>query len=163
MRTIMSQTQIFSPEQIKPLYDEIVPAYRAAFAGEPWYEVSKCADEQLRCVGGLSSLAVGANCDLCDRRPSLPAYGDVEIVERFEALADIRPTAWYVEQSEKGLTLGAIAWKATPAEIAEEKYSDVPGMSSWMEANLGIDEIMWLDEVFANTEYKPRGNLENFQ
>lgn len=158
----MSEFDFYSPDEVRILYGEIVPAYQAAFAGEPWYEVTKCADEQLRCVGGLSSLVVGAVCDMCDRRPNLPAYELDEMVERFEELAETHPTAWYVEQNAKGLTLGAIAWRATPAIIAEEKYADVPSMGNWMEAILGSDEIMWLDEVFADKKLKPRGNLKNF-
>lgn len=158
----MRESNFHSPDEVKSLYGEIVPTYQAAFAGEPWYEVTKCADKQQRCVGGLSSVAVGAVCDMCGECPSLPAYEVDEMAERFDALAETRPTAWYVEQNEKGLTLGAIAWKATPAIIAKEKYDDVPGMAGWLETNLGSNEIMWLDEVFANKELKPRGNLQNF-
>lgn len=36
-----------APDEAREKYDAIIPAYQAAFAAEPWYEVSKC--------GGCSS------------------------------------------------------------------------------------------------------------
>lgn len=158
----MSECNFYSPEEIKPLYGEIVPAYQAAFAGEPWYEVSKCADRLQRCVGGLSSIAIGTSCELCGNCPNQPAYEADELVERFEALATSRPTAWYTEQSESGVTIAAIAWTATPNTIAIEKYQDVPEMKDWLETTLGTDDIVWLDEVFANKALKKTGNLSEF-
>ena len=158
----MSGSNFYTTDEVKPLYGEIVPAYQAAFAGEPWYEVSKCADQLQRCVGGLSSLAVGASCELCGGCPALPAYEADGLVNRFNNLATSRPTTWYVEQNGQGVTLAAIAWKANPAVIAGEKYSDAPQMAEWLNEELGVDEVMWLDEVFANKDLKPRGNLQNF-
>jgi hypothetical protein len=158
----MSECNFYTPDEVKSLYGDIVPAYQAAFAGEPWYEVSKCADQLQRCVGGLSSLAVGASCELCGGCPDLPAYEADELVKRFDGLAASRPTTWYVEQNGKGATLAAIAWKANAEVIANEKYSDAPEMAKWLNAELGSDEVIWLDEVFANKDLKPRGNLQNF-
>ncbi len=159
----MSECNIYTPNEIKSLYGEIVPAYQAAFAGEPWYERSKCADQLQRCVGGLSSLAIGASCELCGSCPELPAYEADELMSRFNNLATSRPTTWYVEQNGQGVTLVAIAWKAKSAVIADEKYSDEPEMAEWLNEKLGVDEVMWLDEVFANKDLKPRGNLQNFR
>lgn len=173
----MSEGNFYTPDEVKPLYYEIVPAYQAAFAGEPWYEVSKCADQLQRCIGGLSSLAIGTTCELCGNCPNRPAYETDELVERFEALAASRPTAWYTEQNGDGLTLAAVAWRATPSVIAKEKYADVPEMKDWLSdyfstplkraaQKVGIrtrePQIMWLDEVFANKQIKPKGNLRNF-
>ena len=158
----MSTENFYTPEKVRPLYGEIVPAYQAAFAGDPWYEVSKCAGEQVRCVGGLSSLVVGATCNLCGGCPTRPAYEEAETIERFEAVAASRPMAWYAEQNEFGVTLAAIAWKAPPSVIAIEKYSDVPGMDEWLRTMIREPQIMWLDEVFANRQLKPKGNLQNF-
>lgn len=158
------QKNFYTPDRVKPLYGEIVPAYQAAFAGWPWYEVSKCADEseRQRCVGGLSALAISSLCDTCGLCPSLPAYETDELVRSFDTVAASRPTAWYAEQNGEGLTMAAVAWRATPFVIAEEKYSGVPEMSDWLDWALGNDEIMWLDEVFANKALKQRGNLQNF-
>lgn len=161
----MKKGNFYTPEQVKPLYGEIAPAYQAAFAGEPWYEVSKCADSDLpkRCVGGLSSVAVGSTCNVCEGTPIRPAYETAELTARFENLASTRPTAWYTEESPEGLTLAAVAWRAAPSTIANEKYPDVPQMSAWLEETLGTGDIAWLDEVFANKDLKGAGNLRNFR
>lgn len=158
----MSTGNFYTPEEIKPLYGELVAAYQVAFAGPPWNEVSKCADERSRCVGGLSTLAVGTLCNACELRPSRPAYEAGELLTRFNTLGSSRPTAWYAEQNELGLTMAALAWKALPSDIAVEKYSDVPEMNDWIVDTLGNTPILWLDEVFANRQLKPEGNLQNF-
>ncbi len=156
------QKNFYTPDKVKPLYGEIVPAYQAAFADEPWYEVSKCADERQRCVGGLSAVAIGSICTMCEMCPSRPAYETDELIGRFDTVAASRPTAWYAEQNGEYLTMAAVAWRATPSIIAKEKYSDVPEMSDWLNTTLGNNEIMWLDEVFANKALKQSGNLQNF-
>ncbi len=158
----MSVGNLYTPRAVVPLYSDLVPAYQAAFAAEPWYEVSKCADRFQRCAGGLSSLALGATCELCDNCLVRPAYETDEMIDRFNALGASRPTAWYVEQNGSGVTLAAVAWAVKSGIVANEKYSDVPAMTKWLEDKLGSDEIMWLDEVFANKELKPKGNLQNF-
>ncbi len=160
----MSESNFYTPEEIKPLYGEIVPAYQVAFAASPWNEVTKCADESLRCVGGLSALAVGTMCDTCGLCPARPAYEADELIGRFDAVGLSRPTAWYAEQNEAGVTMAAVAWEATPSVIAEEKYKDVPAMDEWLASRFSTQDsqIMWLDEVFANRQIKPRGNLQNF-
>ena len=158
----MSNNNFYTPKEVRPLYGEIVPTYQEAFAVPPWNEVSKCADEQVRCDGGLSAIAIGNLCNTCGLCPTRPAYEADELTERFEALGLSRPTAWYAEQNELGLTMGAVAWKALPSVIAIEKYADVPEMSDWMVDKLGNEPVMWLDEVFANRKLKSKGNLQNF-
>lgn len=158
----MSTSNFYKPEAVVPLYGDIIPAYQKAFAGGPWYEVSKCPDRLQRCAGGLSALAIGSSCELCGDCPILPAYEAAELIDRFENLAASRPTAWYVEQNDNGVTLAALAWKAKATTIANEKYSDVPAMAEWLNNNLGGNDVMWLDEVFANKELKARGNLQRF-
>lgn len=158
----MSEGNFYTPEGVWPLYAQIIPAYQAAFAGEPWYEVSKCADQMSRCAGGLSPLQIGALCIRCDKTPSRAAYEQRELEDRFDALGSSRPTSWYIEQNEAGVTLAAVAWSATPATIAKEKYADVPEMSDWLGRMFGKDEIILLDEVYANRALKPKGNLSNF-
>lgn len=160
---LMKEIQIFySPEELPT--NKIIPAYQEAFAGEPWYEVSKCADSAdiQRCIGGFSSLSIGTCCGLCGERITRPAYEADELEVRFTKLASTRPTAWYVEENELGTTLAALAWKATSEIIATEKYADVPEMRTWMRERLGERPIMWLDEVFADRKKKPKGNLQNF-
>jgi hypothetical protein len=152
----------YTPEEVRPLYCEIVPAYQKAFTAPPWNEVSKCVDEQARCDGGLSSIAIGSLCNMCGLCPVRPAYEADELTERFDALGSSRPTAWYAEQNVLGFTMGAVAWRAQPSAIAIEKYADVPEMSDWIIDRLADEPVMWLDEVFANRQLKPKGNLQNF-
>ncbi len=158
----MSNNNFYTPETVRPLYGEILPAYQEVFAVPPWNEVSKCVDEQLRCDGGLSDVEVGGLCNTCGLCPTQPAYEADELIERFDALGLSRPTAWYAEQNDLGLTMAAVAWKALPSEIATEKYADVPEISDWIVDKLGEEPVMWLDEVFSNRKLKSRGNLQNF-
>ena len=159
----MIECNFYSPEEIKPFYDEIVPAYQSAFAGDPWYEASKCPDLLKRCIGGLSSIAVGSMCSVCDECPTQPAYEASELIARFEAISATRPTAWYTERTKAGLTLAAIAWEASASTIAREKYNDVTEMSGWLINKLGSEPVVWLDEVFANRALKTSGNLARFR
>lgn len=158
----MSNNNFYTPEAIRPLYSEIVPVYQEAFAVPPWSEVSKCVDVQTRCEGGLSATAIGKICNMCGLSPMRPAYEVDELIERFDALGLSRPTAWYTEQNDLGITMAALAWKASPVDIAAEKYGDVPEMADWMVDTLGDGPTMWLDEVFANRQIKSRRNLQNF-
>lgn len=159
-------------------YEELIPVYQAAFAANPWNEVSKCVGENksILCVDGLSALAVGQFCEDCTASPGLPAYEPQQLRDKFLELED-RGSVWYVEKGDKGVTLGAVAWKATPSEIAKAKYSGDEEMKEWLQRrfstipqrikrslNLQVKEpeIVWLDEVFSNREIKPSGNLKNF-
>jgi len=142
-----------------------VPVYQVAYAGNPWYEVSKCADTEKtrRCAGGLSSLALGQTCEICGNSPSEAAYKAEELIKTFKEVAERRPSTWYTEEGEVGLTLAAFAWTATPLVIANEKYSDVPAMKDWLSDNFGSNNLLWLDEIFADLEKSPSGNLANFK
>ncbi len=158
------QGNFYNPEDVKPFYGEIAPTYQRAFAGDPWYEVSKCVDENdiQRCIGSFSNLSIGEMCDVCNNCPIVEAYEQKELIDKFEFIASTRPTAWYTERNEEGMTLAAIAWKETAQTIARERYADVPEMEPWMNEVLGTEEIIWLDEVFADKAKQPTGNLKNF-
>lgn len=158
----MSNNNFYTPEAVRPLYGKIIPAYQEAFSASPWSEVSKCVDKMVRCEGGLSAVDIGSICSTCNLRPERPAYEVDELTERFDTLGMSRPTAWYVEQNQCGLTMATVAWKALPSDIASERYTDVPEMGDWMTNELGNKPVMWLDEVFANRQIKSRGNLRNF-
>lgn len=159
----MNTYSFYRGEQVRPFYGLVVPAYQRAFAGWPWHEVSKCADADQQCVGGLSKLAVGHYCQTCNARTAQPAYEADELCDRFDRLAAIRPVSWFLEGNGQGVNLFALAWRATPAQIAEDKYGDVPEMKYWLEDTLGDEPIVWLDEVFADKQVQPVGNLRNFK
>lgn len=151
----------YTPNQVRPYYSEITPVYQAAFAGEPWYEVSKCTDKLQRCADGLSAIAIGQTCDTCLASPSRPAYEETDLVDRFENIAATRPTDWYLERSGDNLALASVAWKATPSVIAQEKYTD-PTMQKWLNELLGPEPIVWLDEIFADRTIRQKDNLKRF-
>lgn len=142
----------------------VIEPYRNAFKGEPWFEVSRCRDEQTpqRCPGGLSRIEIGKGCGTCLLTPTRPAYEREELLDRFAAIEEARPTRWYAESVEGNLAVVALAWLARPSEVAAEKYSDVPAMKDWMEDRLPNEPIVWLDEVFADRSVRERGNLNNF-
>lgn len=154
----------YTGQEAQAIYPEIIPVYRAAFAGEPWFEVSKCEDtaDIQRCIGGFSSQEIGQSCADCSLSLVRPAYEVQELVGRFDKVSDLVPTAWYTEGDGNGLNLAAFVWKANTDFIADEKYSDVPEMKKWLSVNLGNNPILWLDEIFADRTKKPFGNLANF-
>ncbi len=159
----MYEKLLLSNRDARRYYDELIPAYQEAFGGEPWYEVSKCADKALRCAGGFSAIAVGSLCGVCERYPRKPAYEDAELIESFEQLGETKKTVWYLEKNDAGVALAAIAWVANARTTNEARYANTPGMDDWIEANVQAGEYAWLDEVFAQKSLRPTGNLNNFR
>lgn len=158
----MNECNFYSPKEIRPMFDSIVPVYQVAFAGSPWYEVSKCVDAEQRCLSGLSSLSIGTMCNTCGGCPNQPAYEADELIARFETIGQRRPTVWYIEKTEGEIALAALAWRASPGVIAREKYAQQPQMEEWLELTLQNQTVGWLDEVFADRTVRPEGNLKNF-
>jgi len=167
----------YSPEEVRAQYAEIIPAYQSAFADEPWNEVSKCVDEQQRCIGGFSPVAIGTLCLTCDKRPQQPAYDDCELNTYFDRVGEMRDAIWYVERDQGRIAMAALAWRATPGAIAEAKYPGQPAMRQWLKSSLVANQrslnevkksnnkegkVVWLDEVFANKQIRSAGNLRNF-
>lgn len=166
------RAQFLSPRQARKQYDEIIPVYQAAFAGEPWYEVSKCGT----CSTGYSRQEPGCECEVCGNLTSEAAYTTEELLERFDMLGETRPTCWYTEREADGkLAFAAMAWRATARQISEEKYDSAPEMADWLRERyprenklartLGVatGDLLWLDEVFADYSVRARGNLDNFR
>ena len=158
--------ELYTPGEVGPFYDELALTYQQGFAKPPWREVSKCVDPGRfqRCVGGFSALAVGKMCNQCGHRTQELAYPRDKLVAEWECMAQTYPTAWYLERFANGggTTLAALAWCATATEIGAERYGDVPAMDAWLPRVLGDDKVMWLDDVFANTQLHPTDNLHNF-
>ena len=166
------KAQFLSPRQARKQYDEIIPVYQAAFAGEPWYEVSKCDT----CPTGYSRQEPGCECEVCGNPTGEAAYATKELFERFDMLGETRLTCWYTEREPNGeLAFAAMAWRATVEQISEEKYEGAPEMADWLRERyprknklaqaLGgtVYDLLWLDEVFANRSVRTQGNLDNFR
>lgn len=153
-----------APDEARERYDAIIPAYQAAFAVGPWYEVSKCSG----CSSGYSRQNPGNICQACGSTTSDEAYTEQELTERFDAIGETHPACWYIEETPAGLALAAVAWTADPVQIAAEKYPGSLEMAAWLKQkyvpNAASDsEILWLDEVFANRRISRRNNLVNFR
>lgn len=151
--------------EIENLYTNIATVYQKAFSGEPWFEVSKCEDPQdiKRCIGGFSSLPAGSTCEICEICLIKPAYEIPELVNKFKYISETRPTSWYFEGEERGITLAALAWSTDVDRLSSERYEDNETMKIWLSNLFGQSNFIWLDEIFANREIKPQGNLANFK
>jgi hypothetical protein len=71
-----------APDEAREKYDAIIPAYQAAFAAEPWYEVSKCGG----CSSGYSRQNPGDICQSCSSVTGDEAYTEQELTEKFDAI-----------------------------------------------------------------------------
>ena len=152
-----------APDEAKEKYDAIIPAYQAAFAAEPWYEVSKCSG----CSSGYSRQNPGYICQACGSTTGNEAYTEQELTERFDTIGETRRACWYIEETPAGLALAAVAWTADLVQIAAEKYPGSLEMAAWLKRKYSPtaasdSEILWLDEVFADRQISRRNNLVNF-
>ena len=153
-----------APDEAREKYDAIIPAYQAAFAAGPWYEVSKCGG----CSSGYSRQNPGDICQACGSTTGDEAYTEQELTERFDTIGETRPTCWYIEETPEGLALAAVAWAADLVQIAAEKYPGSPEMAEWLKQKYAPNtapnpEILWLDEVFADRQISRCNNLVNFR
>ena len=162
MRT---EGQFYRAEEMTDIYANVCPAFIQAFAGEPWYEVSQCADLVLpqRCQRGYSSQEVGQCCETCEQRITEPAYNEPELRQEFEEHARDYPTVWYVEELESGIALGGFAsLHENASTLIESTYSrNGTTMSSQLDQVVG-GGVAWLHELFADTNIRASGNLRNF-
>ncbi len=152
-----------NPGEIRKYYDEITNAYQTAFAGPPWYEVSKCVDDEEKCEGGFSDQEVGDFCAKCQLCIKEPAYLGSDLIDRFNEIGESRPSRWYLEFCEEKVALAGLAWRANAEQIIDEKYGDSSAVRAWLINQLSFDkEVVWLDEVFANKRIRQDRNLDNF-
>lgn len=162
----MTENYIFIPPgenlAVQPFEPEIACAYKTAFAGEPWFEKTKCVGEELRCAGGFSPSEIGDVCARCGETPYQDAYNENELIDTWRRVAADRPAAWYIELYEGRVALAGFFWQADAKLLAEEKYPDVPEMSKWLGERFGDEPFVWLDEMFANKVVRQSANLQRF-
>lgn len=157
-----------SPEAVADVVSELVPIYQAAFAGEPWYEVSQCrapTEFPDPCPSRRSSQGIGETCARCGEVLSAPAFSVGYLADRWATLFDDQDARLYLERLPDGsCVLAAVAWLATPAALAERAYSlpEEEPMRSWLAAHLPLN-FVWLEDIFANREVRPAGNLWNYR
>ena len=143
---------------------EALEGYASAFRAAPWFENTKCADDLRRCLRGFSPLDNGQQCDVCGIAERLPAYQVDELVAKFEEIFSSRLAALYTEKVANRVAVTSISWRGDATRISQERYGDNANqpMRSFLVDVLADQPVVWLDEVFANFNVRPRGNLDRF-
>ena len=157
--------KLYTPNEAKEYYGQIVPAYRTAFAGEPWFEVSTCEDEMTpkRCSSGFSPQQIGGKCNICEKVLKVQAYDGNGLIDRFEETAKTYKSVWYLEKVNGEVALAAFSFLADAKIIAEKKYPESQDMAEWLNTRFSESSFIWLDDIFANRNIRPTGNLRSFK
>lgn len=150
--------------------EELIEVYKDAFAAPPWNERTRCAatnieDQITQCPDGYSKLAVGEECSTCGNCTSIEAYPDDELRERFKKIENDYSASWYIEQTaDRRVGLAVLSRTLTVERVAVEKYSTNNRMQDWLfeQYDEKTQSLVWLDEVFADTRVREKGNLINF-
>ena len=117
-------------DEIAPYYQEITAAYVAAFAGKPWYEVSKCPNPSQQtpdCTGGAyCRMASGDFCGICEQRITEPAYTPDGLVDGWRQLyRQVERPIWYLERvADEKVALAALAWRTDAEQLGRLRYAD---------------------------------------
>lgn len=160
--------KVFATNGVAERVGELAETYQEAFAAAPWNERTKCMQQEASsaCPDGFSALALGelcATCSLCVEEIAHPA-ADVE--DRFRDLSDDLTAQWYIEETgDRRVGLAVLSRCLTIEDIAKKQYGGDEVMSKWLTKVYGDDtdkRVIWLEEVFANTDIRPKGNLKNF-
>lgn len=150
-----------SPQEV----ERVGRVYQSAFAGPPWFEVSKCASPTAAetCEGGFSPQKVGELCLKCGLIVAEQAYPMEELTKSITERLQYPGATIYEEFNDSDeLLVAAIFWEASTEFLGQEKYADVPAMQDWLMGNLPSRPVIWLDEIFADRDKRPKGNLWNF-
>lgn len=156
-----------SAEAVAAEAPRLVSIYQAAFAGEPWHEVSACAAParfEGACTGGRSPQEIGEACLRCGEILREPAFPEERLTAGWISHFNTHDSRFYVERLPDGsCVLGALAWKASAEALATRCYSAVEEeeMREWLADRLP-DEFVWLEDIFADLAARPAGNLRNF-
>lgn len=141
----------------------LIPIYQAAFAGEPWNEVSRCAPTS-SCAGQISDRKIGETCTSCGEVLRTEAHPAEVLRERWRERFDAHETRLYLEQEAGGsYLLATLAWRATPQALAAACYAKPreEGMEKWLSQELP-EEFVWMEEIFAHLALRREGNLWNY-
>jgi hypothetical protein len=136
---------------------ELAEAYKESFAGEPWFERSKCLNQE--CEENYSDLKPGCECDKC-RQALTDAYNSEELISSWTQILE-QGGLIEVDLCDDQIPIRATISRPTnPNELFRRKYDNVPIMRAWIGANLP-NEFVWVEDTFANRRIKPAGNLRN--
>ncbi|MEN9389922.1 MAG: hypothetical protein RLZZ283_22, partial [Candidatus Parcubacteria bacterium] len=140
---------------------KLVPAYKRAFAGEPWFEVSKCASCDV-----YTRLEPGSACPQCKTK-LIEAYSNQEVSEMLCTIFQNRRATLYVETDARGNVLvAAVSYPWNKGAMYEKKYRSKGRDSDELRRILKEkvpERFIWLDEIFADRALRASGNLRDFE
>jgi hypothetical protein len=152
-------------ERKREIVKDLVPVYQKAFAGPPWFEVSKCPT----CPSGFSTASVGESCPVCGSGLTTEAYPANELYQDLLQRVTGSNSVVYIERLPNGQpVLGAIFIEMSPTEVLS-KYVTSDGSPRITEPDWNLirgglpPRVLWLDEIFADVTQRSSGNLKNLQ
>lgn len=165
----LTYNKVLAPSAIEERLDRVIDMYQQAFAEAPWNEKTKCAigREPSACPEGLSAVALGATCETCHEVVTEEAFPRDELIDRFTAPDDeLSHPLWYVEEtSDSQIALAVFAKMTTVRGVSEGIYEGDAAMQEWLGGRFPDPEerVVWLADVFADTNVRASGNLRNFK
>lgn len=135
----------------------LADVYKAAFSGEPWFEVSRCTADD--CLVGFCPDSPGLPCAGCGNELA-EAYETDELVAAWRQMITGENAMMEVGYMGDDPVRVTLARPTTPAELYARKYADVPDMECWTAENLDR-ELVWIEDTFADRGKQPRGNLKD--
>lgn len=136
---------------------ELADAYKVAFAGSPWFEVSRCEDTS--CPTEYQGLAVNCLCPDCGSM-LVEAYTTQELIDGWQAMIENDNAMMEVAFEDSVPVRATLARPTDPAELFRRKYAQINTMEQWTADNLPA-EFVWIEDTFANRDLVPTGNLNN--
>ena len=137
--------------------DELVEVYKVAFAGPPWFEVSRCDTDD--CSTQLTALDVGSDCPACGSCLG-KAYRKDELLDEWWGQLLMKNAFMEVILLDGRAQRATLARPTTPDELRYRKYWNVPEMERPIK-NLLPTAFVWIEDTFADRTRQATGNLKN--
>lgn len=142
--------------RLDDIAEPLAGAYKVAFAGPPWFEASRCENDD--CDTAFSPDMPGEVCNCCGIK-LVDAYDVDALIGAWRRMIEREDASMDVTINTDGLpTLATMARPTTPDELFERKYNDVESMDRWLGANMPR-ELVWIEDTFANRAVSPSGNM----
>ncbi len=144
-------------ERIDAIGPELAQTYKVAFAGSPWFEVSRCGYSD--CQVEFTPDQPGCMCIECGQ-PLCEAYSETKLVDTWRsqivgqgALLEVAFDGEYPQRA-------TLVRPTNPDELWTRKYQDQPAMAPVLKGILPA-EFAWIEDTFANRDRIPTGNLRD--
>lgn len=147
----MVVTDTSQPELKQSIYPTLVDMYRDAFARPPWYERSRCQNEQIYLPDDP-----GTACQSCGTVLE-EAYRADELMNNWDE-ALVNGGVLIVKQSGDKASFATIARPTNPGELWRRKYANNDEMEMFLVDNLP-KEVVWIEDSFADLRVSQRGNM----